>query len=241
MKTIAVMQPYFFPYIGYWQLIHAVDVFVIYDDVNFIKGGWINRNRILINAEPAYITVPLQQPSSFKRICDTSLQLSPVWRDKLVKMIEMTYRKSPFFLEVFPVIAKVIFYESDKLADFLANQLQTLATFMGIKTEFVLTSRIYENDNLSSQKRVLDICKREGAVVYINAQGGQSLYNASDFNNSGIELRFIAMKPLPYKQKAPEFIPYLSIIDVLMELGPIEIKQHLDAHEFVMGGVNDGH
>ena len=79
---IAIMQPYFFPYIGYWQLIHAVDHFVIYDDVNYIKGGWINRNRILINGKPAYITVPLHKASAFKRICDTDLQPSPFWRGR---------------------------------------------------------------------------------------------------------------------------------------------------------------
>ena len=145
------MQPYFFPYIGYWQLIHAVDRFVIYDDVNYIKGGWINRNRILINGEPAYVTVPLHQPSPYKRICDIAFQPSPIWRDKLVKMVEMTYRKAPCFAEVFPVIEKLIRYEADKLTDYLAYQLQTLAVFMRIKTEFVVTSRFYENCDLSSQ------------------------------------------------------------------------------------------
>jgi hypothetical protein len=97
MKSLAIMQPYFFPYLGYWQLIHAVDRFIIYDDVNYIKGGWINRNRLLINGEPSYITVPLNQSSSNKRICDIALDQSSLWRNKLVKMVEMTYRKSPYF------------------------------------------------------------------------------------------------------------------------------------------------
>lgn len=233
MKTIAIMQPYFFPYIGYWQLIHAVDRFVIYDDVNYIKGGWINRNRILINGEPAYIAAPLYQSSPYKRICDIDLQPSPIWRDKLVKMVEMTYRKAPHFAEVFPVIGELIRHENDNLSSYLANQLQTLSNFMGIKTEFVVTSRCFRDNDRSGQDRILDICKREEATVYINPQGGQSLYDYEDFRGAGIDLRFIIMRSLPYKQRAAGFIPFLSIIDALMEIGRIEIKHHLDAFELM--------
>lgn len=233
MKTIAIMQPYFFPYIGYWQLIHAVDRFVIYDDVNYIKGGWINRNRLLINGVPAYITAPLQQASPYKHICDTALKPSSIWRDKLVKMIEITYRRRPYFSEVFPIIQSLIRYEANNLSDYLVYQLQTLATFMGIKTEYVATSRCYENDYLSGQARVLNICKREQASTYINPQGGQALYDAETFRNEGIDLNFIVMRPLPYKQRNIEFIPYLSIIDALMEIGPFDIKHHLNTFDLI--------
>jgi hypothetical protein len=234
---IAIMQPYFFPYIGYWQLIHAVNRFVIYDDVNYIKGGWINRNRILINGEPVYITVPLSQSSAYKRICDVALQSSPAWRDKLVKMVENTYRKAPYFTEVFPVIEKIIRHETDNLSDYLARQLQALSTFMGINTEFVTTSRCYENNNLSGQERILGICKLEKAAIYINPQGGQTLYDNETFRNAGIDLRFIVMRPLPYKQRSTGFMPYLSIIDALMEIGPVEIRRHLDAFEYVPSAI----
>lgn len=239
MKTIAVMQPYFFPYIGYWQLIHAVDRFVIYDDLNYIKGGWINRNRLLINGEPAFITAPLQQPSPYKRICDIAMQPSFAWRDKLVKMIEITYRKAPCFAETFPVIERLINCEASNLADYLAHQLQTLAAFMEIKTEFVVTSRCYENERLSGQARVLDICKLEEASAYINPQGGQTLYDAAIFRSTGIDLRFIVMRPLPYKQRSVEFVPNLSIIDALMGIGPVEIMQHLDAFDLINQDMNN--
>jgi hypothetical protein len=233
MKRLAIMQPYFFPYIGYWQLIHAVDRFVIYDDVNYIKGGWINRNRVLINGEPAFITVPLCQPSSFKRICDISLQPSLLWRDKLARTVEITYRKAPFFTEVFPIIEKLIRYEAGNLTDYLAHQLQTLTAFMEIKTEFVVSSRCYGNNELSSQERILDICKQEGASTYINPQGGQTLYDTEAFNSADIDLRFIVMRPLTYKQRTPGFVSFLSIIDTLMEIGPIEIKLHLNAFDLM--------
>jgi len=236
---LAIMQPYFFPYIGYWQLINAVKRFIIYDDVNYIKGGWINRNRILINGEPTYITVPLRQSSSYRRICDITVQSSPVWRDKLVRSIENTYRKAPFFAEVHSVIEKLIRYEADNLSDYLAHQLQALATFLGIGTEIISSSRIYENDHLSGQMRILDICKREGISTYINPQGGQTLYDIETFRRFGIDLRFIVMRPMPYKQRVTGFIPYLSIVDALMEIGAVEIMHHLDAFDLVADEIAD--
>ena len=216
MKTIAIMQPYFFPYIGYWQLIYAADRFVILDDVNYITRGWVNRNRLLINGQPTHITVPLQHASSNKKICDTMLVSSTVWRDKLTRMVENTYRRTPHFDEAFPVIEQLIRHPSENLAEYLACQLQTLSRFLGISTEFVVTSRIYGNDEMAAQERVLDICKREGATKYINPQGGQKLYYADAFSSAGIELRFIFMRPLTYKQFSAGFTPNLSIIDVMM-------------------------
>jgi hypothetical protein len=228
---LAVMQPYFFPYIGYWQLIHAVNRFVIYDDVNYIVNGWVNRNRILINGEPSYTTVPLQRASQNRRICDISLQPLPIWRDKLVKSVETTYRKSPCFAEAFPVIERVIRHKTDNLSDYLTYQLQAMATFIGINTEFIVTSRCYENNHLSGQARILDICKREGATTYINPQGGRTLYDRESFARADIDLRFIVMRPMPYKQRAAGFVPNLSIIDALMEVGPTEIKHHLNSFD----------
>jgi len=230
---LAIMQPYFFPYIGYWQLIHAANRFVIYDDVNYIKGGWINRNRILINGEPTYITAPLHRSSPFKRICDTTLQPSSYWRDRQVRMIEITYRRAPYFAVVFPVIERLIRHETDSLPDYLAHQIRRLSSFMGIDTEFVLSSRCYANSNLARQARILDICRREGATIYINPPGGQELYDPRAFRDFGIDLRFIAMRSFPYQQRSSRFVPYLSIIDVLMELGPVDTMQHLVAFDLV--------
>jgi hypothetical protein len=228
---LAIMQPYFFPYLGYWQLIHAVDRFVIYDDVNYIKSGWINRNRILINGIATYITVPLYQSSSYKRICDTQLQTLINWSDKLLKKIDNTYKKAPYFTDTFPVIEKIILYKTDNLADFLANQLIELSKLMNLSTEIVLTSRIYGNQQLSGQERVIDICRQEQTDIYLNAIGGQTLYDSKTFSEAGIKLQFIEMKPVTYSQKSTEFVPYLSIIDVLMNIGVKGVKEHLNAFE----------
>lgn len=230
---LAIMQPYFFPYIGYWQLIHAVDRFVIYDDVNYIKGGWINRNRILINGEPTYITVPLYQSSSYKRICDTDLQPSPMWRNKLVKMVETTYRKSPCFVEVFPVVEQLIRYETDNLSDYLAYQLQNLVAFIGIDTEFIVTSRCYGNNYLSGQARIIDICAQEGATVYINPQGGQTLYDHVAFAKCGVDLKFLTPSTIEYKQFGSVQMPWLSIIDIIMFNSQSQLRTLLSQYELV--------
>jgi WbqC-like protein family len=230
---LAIMQPYFFPYIGYWQLINTVDLFVIYDDVNYKKGGWINRNRILINGEPSYITVPINKSSSYKRICDTSLQLTLFWREKLVKMVWTTYQKAPYFKEIFPIIENLIRYETDNLADYLAYQLKTLARYMGISTQFVLSSRHYENSNLTGQNRVVDICCQENATVYINLQGGLSLYSKDAFSLHGIELKFIIPTAICYKQFRTETVPWLSIIDVMMFNSQSQINLLLNKFELV--------
>jgi hypothetical protein len=230
---LAIMQPYFFPYLGYWQLIHAVDRFVIYDDVNYIKGGWVNRNRILINGKPAFITAPLHQSSPFKRICDIELHPSLPWRDKLVKMVDTTYRRAPHFEEAFPIVEKLIRCESNNLSDYLTHQLQSLSATVGITTEFVVTSRCYANGQLSGQDRLLDICAREGAHGYINLRGGQSLYNNETFRNAGITLRFIGMRGLSYPQRTAGFVPSLSIIDALMEIGSVGMKEYLDAFDLI--------
>ncbi len=233
MTTLAVMQPYFLPYIGYWQLMRAVDRFVVYDDVNYIKGGWINRNRILVQGAPAFITVPLVESSPNKRI--HALEMQPaVWRDKLVRTVAQNYANAACFDEVFPVVEGLIRLDENNLAAYLTQQLQVLARFMGIATEIVVCSRRgYDNAQLAGQERVIDMCQQERADVYINAQGGQSLYGAQAFAVAGIRLRFLAMRPVSYRQKRPDFIPYLSILDALMAVGAAGIQEHLDAFEWV--------
>lgn len=236
---LAIMQPYFVPYLGYWQLLNTVDRFVIYDDVNYIKGGWINRNRILINGQPSYITIPLYQASPNKLICDISMQPSPIWRKKLIKSIENTYRKAPFFTASFPVFEKIINYETECLADYLTHQLRVLAAYMGIKTEIVVSSRHYQNNSLAGQNRVLDICKREGATSYINPQGGQLLYDSETFSNAGIDLQFMVMNSASYQQRATSFVSSLSIIDALMEIGLLGVRRHLNRFDLIEGEDSD--
>jgi hypothetical protein len=240
MNTLAIMQPYFFPYIGFWQLIRAADRFVILDDVNYINRGWVNRNRILVNGVPTFVTVPLAHASQNKHICDIGLQPENYWRIRLVRSIEITYRRAPYFEEVFPLIARLIAHEADGLAGYLAHQLEELSAFLGIETEWVPSSRRYGNGHLTGQQRILDICIREQASTYVNLPGGQSLYDAMTFQQSGIALRFLKPMPISYRQRAAEFVPNLSLIDVLMENGRSGTQELLGAYQLVEGGQSEG-
>lgn len=227
------MQPYFFPYIGYWQLINAVDCFMIYDNLNYIRHGWINRNRILINGESAYITVPLHQSSPYKWIRDTVMQSSLTWRHILIKKIKITYRRAPYYAEVFSVIEDAILYDTDNLSDYLAYQLQSLAAFMGINTKFMVVTRSYEDNDWSGQERVINICKREGATTYINLPGGQALYNRATFAQNDLDLKFVTPLAIEYKQFGYVFIPWLSIIDVMMFNSPSQLRILLNTYKLI--------
>lgn len=233
MNALAIMQPYLFPYIGYWQLLHASDSFVIYDDVNYINRGWINRNRILINNAAGLITLPLLQASQNRKINEIDIAPVAQWQRRMLLTLEMAYRKAPCFPQVFPLFEQILSYESSNLAQFLTYQIQMIANFMGLTTRIVPSSQIYGNTHLAAQERILDICSREGATRYINAQGGQSLYEPLAFANAGIDLQFIAMRPLPYHQRGKTFTPYLSIIDALMEVGAEGIGPHLAAYDYL--------
>ena len=230
---LGIMQPYFLPYLGYWQLLNEVDRFVIYDDVNYIKQGWVNRNRILINNSASYITIPLAGSSSFKKICDIRLNSANNWRDKLLKTIENTYRRAPFFSEVYPVIETIIRYDTDGLSQYLEHSIRCVSSYLCIDTDIVSTSRKYQNSALTGQERVLDICILESADVYINLQGGQALYDLKTFRKSNIDLKFIFMHTKEYKQRSPGFVPYLSILDMIMELGKSCIDKNLNDYDLV--------
>ena len=221
------MQPYFVPYLGYWQLLNSVDRFVIYDDVAYTQG-WINRNRILINHKASYISVPLSRKTLNRRIRDILIYESPVWQRKMVKSIRNAYSRAPYFHDVYSVIEGIINYRSQSLSEFLINSIMTLTSFMKLQTKLIPTSSIYHNDYLKGQERVIDICKQEKASIYINAIGGRKLYDIDCFRRNNIDIYFIKMKSIQYKQRFPGFISNLSIVDMLMEIGPDGVKQNLE-------------
>ena len=188
--TLAIMQPYLLPYIGYMQLIHAVDTFVLYDDVAFINRGWVNRNRLLINGQEHLFTVPLKDASQNKRINEVHLADDPKWRSKLLKTIEQGYRKAPCYQTVMPLTEKIINFTTDSIADLVHFSLVELNQYLGITTRLVKSSAIYTNAELKAQERILDICRQENATHYINPIGGIELYDKPTFAQAGIELSF---------------------------------------------------
>jgi hypothetical protein len=235
VMKLAIMQPYLFPYIGYYQLVHAVDKFIVYDDVNFIKQGYINRNSILVNGSPYLFTAPLDNQSSFSKINATLLhpKLYSIWHEKLLKTIAQNYHKAPFFSAVFPLITTVFETNSDQLSVLATNSLKLISNYLGITTVFEDSSSQYQNQNLSSQSRVVDICKKEKATVYLNPIGGTALYSQEHFSENEIALYFLKSNPLRYAQFGQEFVPNLSIIDVLMFNDVATIKHYLNNYELI--------
>ncbi|QKZ13648.1 WbqC family protein [Spirosoma sp. KUDC1026] len=214
--TLAIMQPYFLPYIGYMQLMNLADTFVLYDDVAFINRGWINRNKLLINGQEHLFTLPLKDASQNKRINEVHLADDPKWRGKLLKTIEQGYRKAPQYGAVMPITEKIINFTTDSIADLIYASLVELNQYLGITTRLVASSSVYDNAELKAQARILDICKQEGATRYVNPIGGMELYDKPTFSEAGIELNFIRSQRVAYPQFKNEFVPWLSILDVLM-------------------------
>ncbi|MBZ4036558.1 WbqC family protein [Flavobacterium sp. 17A] len=213
---VAIMQPYFLPYIGYFKLISQVDTFVVYDDVNFIKRGWINRNNILVNEKAFLFTVPLKLASQNKLINEIEIDINSIWKDSLLKTIQLSYAKAPFFEEVYPIIEEIVGFKEKNISKFIIYSLKRICDFLDIKTNILISSEIRKNNDLKGQEKIIEICQKLGATEYLNASGGKDLYEQNEFLNKNICLKFIGSSSITYSQFKNTFIPYLSIIDVMM-------------------------
>ena len=218
---IGIMQPYFFPYIGYWQLLNAVDIYVIYDDVNYIKGGWINRNRILVGGAPHYLNLPLAGASPNKKIHEIEVNKNDRLLEKGLQTIRYNYRKAPCFKDAYPVIEAAFLYGETNLAGFITESLKLVCSYLGIETKMVISSAIHKDNELKGQEKVLEICQVLGADTYLNAIGGKELYSGDEFRKHGITLYFLKTGDIRYEQFGHPFQSSLSIIDVMM-FNPVE-------------------
>lgn len=225
---LAVMQPYFFPYLGYFQLLYAVDLFVIYDDVNFIKQGWINRNFILMHCRPLRITIPLAGASSFRAIANTTVSADLAWRNKLLKTLYQAYAKAPHFEPVYTLVEGVVRTHCTSLAELALRSIQAVTEYLGLTTQIRPSTRPYANCSLKGEARILDICLREHADVYYNLPGGESLYERAIFAQAGVDLRFIQPNQPHYPQFGCAFVPNLSILDTLMFNTPETVRGYLE-------------
>lgn len=230
---IAIMQPYFLPYIGYWQLINAVDKFVLLDDVNYINRGWINRNRILVNGKENFITIPLIKVSQNKKINEIEISSDIKWKKSLVKTIEFNYKKAKYYSEVNEILLSCINCDKSNLTEYINYSLVRISDYLEIKTEFVASSTVYENENLKAEDRIIDICLKERASDYINPIGGTDLYSIEDFKQKNLNLYFLKTMNIEYLQIKNSFVPWLSIIDVLMFNSKYEVKKMLNMYELI--------
>lgn len=225
--SIGIVQPYLFPYLGYFQLISEVETFVFYDDVNFITQGWINRNKVLVNGKANYFTIPCKNASQNKLINEVKHAMTDKKRGKLLRKIKFSYSNAPFFDDVFPIVENVLHTKSSHIADLAMQSIRQTVGYLNLDTTFKISSEEYHNTGLGKAERLIDICKQEKAKNYINPTGGKELYDKEEFRSEGITLQFIEPSLEKYKQFDNDFIPGLSIIDVMMFNAPEKIRTDL--------------
>lgn len=230
-RRIAIMQPYFFPYIGYYQLVRSVDTFVFYDDVNYIKGGWINRNRIAIGGKPAYITVPLEGASPNRLIRDIAVSAD---RGKLMRTIQQVYGKAPCFPQVSVLVADVLNSPVRSIGDLAMRSVTSVMDYLGVECDHRVSGDDFQDTKgLPRSERLIAIAERSGASVYINAIGGRELYRKEEFAERGIQMFFLEARLPVYRQFGAEFVPGLSMLDVLMFNTPEAVRYMLDDYRLL--------
>lgn len=239
---IAIMQPYIFPYIGYFQLMNCADRFVIYDDVNFISKGWINRNKILVNGAEHLFTIPLKKPSQNKLINQIQTSGLQKWKTGFLKTLKTNYSKAENFNEVENLLNGIFDLNEQLISDLALKSIKIISAYLGIKTKLIDSSAAYGNSHLKKEKRLIDICliensSRDGQghdrIEYINPAGGVDLYSKETFSKHGIGLFFLKTKPVEYKQFNNSFVGNLSIIDVMMFNSKSRIKNFLSRFELL--------
>jgi hypothetical protein len=212
---LAIMQPYFLPYIGYFQLIAAVDHFTVYDNIKYTKKGWINRNRFLLNGADTMFSLPLQKASDDLNVVERYLA-ADFNRGKLLNQLKGAYSKAPHYAETLPLLDRVIMCPAINLFEYIHYSLTEVCAHLGLTTRIERSSEVRIDHGLKAQDKVIALCLARGAATYINAIGGTELYRRDDFAARGLELRFLRSRPLDYVQFGAPFVPWLSILDVLM-------------------------
>lgn len=221
------MQPYLLPYPGYWQLIRNVDNFVVYDNIEYTKKGWVNRNRYLLNGAAETFSLPLAKDSDYRHVRERQVadSFDP---EKMLRQFAGAYSKAPRLASVLPLLEEVFCQAERNLFAFLLHSIRRVCIELGIGADLVVSSSIGADHSLRGERRVLDICQTLGAKTYVNPIGGVELYDKTNFRAQGVELLFMRSGVLEYKQFGNPFVPSLSIIDAMMFLAPETITSHLD-------------
>ena len=230
---IGMMQPYFFPYIGYFQLLNMVDKYVVYDTGKFSNNKWGFRNRILINGSPGFFRVKTLKASQNKQFNEIKVSDDIESKKRMIHALECSYRKAPHFSEVMPMMEKFMFADYDNLFEYNVTAIRMICNYLGIKTEILIFSELDHGRDLKRQYRIFDVCRTLGGDEYINAIGGMELYDFKEFRENGIELAFLKIDEIAYPQFGGEFVPDLSIIDVMMFNSVPEIQDMLSRYTLI--------
>lgn len=234
---VAIMQPYFMPYIGYISLIKHSDVFILFDPVQFIRHGWIERNRILKQNEGwLYIQVPLLKSGRDTLIQDCLIDNSKDWKNKILSQLQIYKKKTPYYYKTVQLVNEIFEGEYDTITSLNKTCLEKVCTYLGFPKELPIFSQMgmeIETPN-DPDEWALNICKKlEGDIHYINPIGGLEFFDTGKYTNNNIEISFQKMIPVHYDQQRQSFEYGLSIIDVMMYNSPEEINNMLDQFELI--------
>lgn len=230
---IGMMQPFFFPYIGYFQLLNMVDKYVVYDTGKFSNNKWGFRNRILINGSPGFFRVKTLKASQNKQFNEIKVSDDIESKIRMIHALECSYGKAPHFSEVMPMMEKFMLADYDNLFEYNVTSIRMICNYLGIKTEILIFSELDHGRDLKRQYRIFDVCRTLGGDEYINAIGGMELYDFKEFRENGIELAFLKTDEIAYPQFGGEFVPDLSIIDVMMFNSVPEIQDMLSRYTLI--------
>lgn len=245
--NIGIMQSYFFPYIGYFQLIDSVDTFIIYEYVSFRKKSWVTRNRILDKGKdtPIYINVPVFGKSSNKLMKEINIGRDDEWKKKLLKLIHFNYKKAKHYNEIYPFLEDLISTSEDNLHDYNSKAISKICTLLNIKTNIIHENTLGENLELELQRdseiiesntkseRIIRLCEKYNATTYVNPIGGVELYDKKYFQERNTGLCFVNTEEYSYQQFGDNFTPHLSIIDMLMHAGVDETKKNIKKYKLI--------
>lgn len=233
---IAIMQPYFFPYLGYFALIKHTEQFILFDTPQFIRHGWIERNQILKqDGNKLYIKVPLIKHSRESRIMEVLINNNEDWQNKILAQLAPYKKKAPYYYNVTKLIKEIFNYKTDSIVDFNFHSLRLVCNYLNIDTPIKIWSKmdVKIEDANAPDEWALNICKALKAETYYNPIGGTSFFDTEKYINSGIEIKFMEIIPTKYNQISNEFVPYLSVIDVMMFNSKEDIQEMLNQYTLV--------
>ena len=231
MTSLAIMQPYWFPYLGYFQLFNAVDRFMLLDVVNHKPRGWVNRNRILINHRPRWLNLPLANASKNILIQDLQCHDKEKFSIKLLKTLHDAYAKAPYFPYAMPVFEAILTDPQTSFVSSIESMLKHIGSYLAIDTPIIRASQQTLENSSARKNRIIALCQQQDAQQCINLAGGETIYNKQHFADCKIELMFMRMRPLKYDQYKEPFSPSLSIIDVMMFNSPKKIQEYLKHYD----------
>lgn len=233
MTKLAIMQPYFCTYIGYFQLINSVDKFIIGDTLQYTRRGWFNRNKILNNGKEFLFTIPIKNEGNYRNVHQINMATnSHEVVTKMLTRIKYFSGKAPYFSDNYLITRNIFLKDSSNLFEFINFSIREIAIYLNINTQFILASSLDIDPEKRGYERIIEICNHLNADIYINPLGGKMLYNKNMFAKAGIELKFIKSKYIEYLQFNHEFIPWLSIIDILMFNSIDQIRNYLNEYDF---------